>query len=231
MDGAARKVAEEATEVLMAAKDDAVAGADERAATRDALTGEVADLLYHTLVVLRERGLPPSEVIARLSERHKAWRCSVDYIAQFVLPVPVLAVVPAGIQAAGVVSKSILGQSPTNLTIKGSLLRLIGYPVTIKMTVWGVDGAASVRLEGSSFGFGPIVGRNQAHRDRGVPHPPDRDSPAVVRGRSVQSAWPCADAGSLGPDPRRSVLQPTDAHRLLARPKDEVAIRDERRHG
>jgi phosphoribosyl-ATP pyrophosphohydrolase/phosphoribosyl-AMP cyclohydrolase len=72
VDGAARKVAEEATEVLMAAKDDAVAGADERAATRDALTGEVADLLYHTLVVLRERELPPSEVIARLRERHKA---------------------------------------------------------------------------------------------------------------------------------------------------------------
>jgi phosphoribosyl-ATP pyrophosphohydrolase/phosphoribosyl-AMP cyclohydrolase len=72
VDAPARKVAEEATEVLMAAKDDAVAGADLRAATRDALTGEVADLLYHTLVLLRERGLPPSEVIARLRERHKA---------------------------------------------------------------------------------------------------------------------------------------------------------------
>jgi phosphoribosyl-ATP pyrophosphohydrolase/phosphoribosyl-AMP cyclohydrolase len=68
----ARKVAEEAVEVLMAAKDDAVADAGARPATRDALTGEVADLLYHTLVVLRERGLPPSAVIARLRERHKA---------------------------------------------------------------------------------------------------------------------------------------------------------------
>ena len=55
----------------MAAKDDAVASADRRAAARDALTGEVADLLYHTLVLLRERGLPPSAVIARLRERHK----------------------------------------------------------------------------------------------------------------------------------------------------------------
>jgi phosphoribosyl-ATP pyrophosphohydrolase/phosphoribosyl-AMP cyclohydrolase len=72
VDVAARKVAEEATEVLMAAKDDDVAPADSRAATRDALTGEVADLLYHTLVVLRERGLPPSAVIARLRERHEA---------------------------------------------------------------------------------------------------------------------------------------------------------------
>ena len=72
VDAPARKVAEEATEVLMAAKDDAVAGTGVRAATRDALAGEVADLLYHTLVLLRERDLPPAAVIARLRERHKA---------------------------------------------------------------------------------------------------------------------------------------------------------------
>jgi len=71
VDAPARKVAEEAVEVLMAAKDDAVAPPERHPATRDALTGEVADLLYHTLVMLRERGLPPSEVIARLRERHK----------------------------------------------------------------------------------------------------------------------------------------------------------------
>jgi phosphoribosyl-ATP pyrophosphohydrolase/phosphoribosyl-AMP cyclohydrolase len=72
VDGPARKVAEEATEVVMAAKDDAAATPADRAATRDALTGEVADLLYHTLVVLRERNLSPAAVIARLRERHKA---------------------------------------------------------------------------------------------------------------------------------------------------------------
>jgi phosphoribosyl-ATP pyrophosphohydrolase len=71
VDGPARKVAEEATEVLMAAKDDARAAADRHGATRDALTGEVADLIYHTLVLLRERNLPPSAVVARLRERHK----------------------------------------------------------------------------------------------------------------------------------------------------------------
>ncbi len=72
VDGPARKVAEEATEVVMAAKDDAAAegGRVDRAATRDALAGEVADLLYHALVLLAERGLPPSAVIARLRERH-----------------------------------------------------------------------------------------------------------------------------------------------------------------
>ncbi len=72
VDGPARKVAEEAIEVLMAAKDDAVAdeaGAD-RSGTRDALAGEAADLLYHALVVLAERGLPPSVVIERLRARH-----------------------------------------------------------------------------------------------------------------------------------------------------------------
>ena len=71
VDGPARKVAEEATEVLMAAKDDAGAAADRRDSTRDALTGEVADLLYHTLVLLCERDLPPTAVMARLRERHK----------------------------------------------------------------------------------------------------------------------------------------------------------------
>ncbi len=72
VDGPARKVAEEATEVLMAAKDDAVAeasGAD-RAVLRDALAGEAADLLYHALVLLAERGIPPSAVIERLRRRH-----------------------------------------------------------------------------------------------------------------------------------------------------------------
>jgi phosphoribosyl-ATP pyrophosphohydrolase/phosphoribosyl-AMP cyclohydrolase len=65
-----RKVTEEATEVLMAAKDDAVAPPSDRAVTRAALGGEIADLLYHTLVLLAERGLPPSEVIAVLRGRH-----------------------------------------------------------------------------------------------------------------------------------------------------------------
>jgi phosphoribosyl-AMP cyclohydrolase / phosphoribosyl-ATP pyrophosphohydrolase len=70
-DAPARKVAEEAVEVLIAAKDDAVATADQRAATRAALAGEVADLLYHALVVLQERRLAPAEVIAKLRERHR----------------------------------------------------------------------------------------------------------------------------------------------------------------
>jgi len=70
VDAVGRKVTEEATEVLMAAKDDAVASPTDRVATRAALSDEVADLFYHTLVLLAERGLPPAEVIAVLRRRH-----------------------------------------------------------------------------------------------------------------------------------------------------------------
>jgi phosphoribosyl-ATP pyrophosphohydrolase/phosphoribosyl-AMP cyclohydrolase len=73
VDAVARKVAEEAIEVVLAAKDDQAAARDS-AAPRDqsALAGEVADLLYHTLVLLAERGLRPDEVMAVLRARHAA---------------------------------------------------------------------------------------------------------------------------------------------------------------
>jgi phosphoribosyl-ATP pyrophosphohydrolase/phosphoribosyl-AMP cyclohydrolase len=67
-----RKVAEEATEVLLAAKNDQaaeLAGAD-RDTTRTLLAGETADLVYHALVLLAERGLEPSAVIEVLRGRH-----------------------------------------------------------------------------------------------------------------------------------------------------------------
>jgi phosphoribosyl-ATP pyrophosphohydrolase/phosphoribosyl-AMP cyclohydrolase len=73
VDAVARKVTEEATEVLLAAKDDASETAHEnRAVSRDALSGEVADLLYHTLVLLAERGLNPASVLDQLRARHRA---------------------------------------------------------------------------------------------------------------------------------------------------------------
>ena len=62
-----RKVIEEATEVLLAAKDDAVRSTR---ATRSALADEAADLLYHALVLLAERDVSPSNVIAALRSRH-----------------------------------------------------------------------------------------------------------------------------------------------------------------
>jgi phosphoribosyl-ATP pyrophosphohydrolase/phosphoribosyl-AMP cyclohydrolase len=67
-----RKVAEEATEVLLAAKNDEAAQARVagRNDTQALLAGEAADLLFHTLVLLAERGLAPSAVLAVLMERH-----------------------------------------------------------------------------------------------------------------------------------------------------------------
>lgn len=72
VDAVARKVAEEANEVVMAAKDDE---ALERAGhARDAapLAGELADLLYHSLVLMAERGVAPAQVIATLKDRHRS---------------------------------------------------------------------------------------------------------------------------------------------------------------
>jgi phosphoribosyl-ATP pyrophosphohydrolase/phosphoribosyl-AMP cyclohydrolase len=73
VDAAARKVTEEATEVLLAAKDDAVAQSSGtgRETTRSALAAETADLVYHTLVLLTERGVEPAAIIDALQARHR----------------------------------------------------------------------------------------------------------------------------------------------------------------
>lgn len=63
-EGPGRKVTEEAVEVLLAAKDHAGGIADDRRVAE-----EVADLLYHTLVVLAERGIEPAAVLEVLDER------------------------------------------------------------------------------------------------------------------------------------------------------------------
>jgi phosphoribosyl-ATP pyrophosphohydrolase len=70
VDAVARKVAEEATEVVMAAKDDAAAETSGADRPKGALAGEVADLLYHALVLCAERSLEPGSVIEALRSRH-----------------------------------------------------------------------------------------------------------------------------------------------------------------
>ena len=67
VDAAGRKVAEETTEVLLAAKDDAAGSTPAR---REALADEAADLMYHLLVLLAERRMDPAEVIGTLRRRH-----------------------------------------------------------------------------------------------------------------------------------------------------------------
>jgi phosphoribosyl-ATP pyrophosphohydrolase len=58
-----KKVGEEATEVVMAAKDVDHGGDPSR------LVGEVADLWFHTMVALAHYGLAPADVIAELERR------------------------------------------------------------------------------------------------------------------------------------------------------------------
>jgi phosphoribosyl-ATP pyrophosphohydrolase len=57
----AQKVGEEGTEVVVAA----LAQEDQR------LIEEVADLTFHTLVLLSARGLTPAQIMAELEKRHK----------------------------------------------------------------------------------------------------------------------------------------------------------------
>ena len=62
-----KKIGEEATEVVMAAKDVDAGGAT--AALQHKLVGEVADLWFHSMIALAYYGLAPSDVIAELERR------------------------------------------------------------------------------------------------------------------------------------------------------------------
>lgn len=59
LDAILKKIGEEATETVMAAKD----GAPER------IVAEVADLWFHSLVLLAHQGLGPEAVLAELDRR------------------------------------------------------------------------------------------------------------------------------------------------------------------
>ena len=58
-DAILKKISEEATETVMAAKDD----------DKIALVAEVADLWFHCLVLLAAHGLGPADVLAELARR------------------------------------------------------------------------------------------------------------------------------------------------------------------
>ncbi|MBK5963252.1 phosphoribosyl-ATP diphosphatase [Thiocystis minor] len=59
LDAILKKIGEEATETVMAAKD----GVPEK------IVYEVADLWFHTLVLLAQQGLGPAQVLAELDRR------------------------------------------------------------------------------------------------------------------------------------------------------------------
>ena len=56
-----KKVGEEAMEIILAAKGQ----------TNQRLVEEVADLTYHTLVLLAEKGLTPEDIRTELEHRHR----------------------------------------------------------------------------------------------------------------------------------------------------------------
>jgi phosphoribosyl-ATP pyrophosphohydrolase len=59
VDAILKKVGEEATEVVMAAKD----------GDRARITAEVADLWFHSMIALAQFGLKPADVLAELERR------------------------------------------------------------------------------------------------------------------------------------------------------------------
>ena len=63
LDAILKKVGEEATETVMAAKDVA------NGANSDKLIYEVADLWFHSLVLLAQQGLTADDVLAELARR------------------------------------------------------------------------------------------------------------------------------------------------------------------
>ncbi|HEU5316840.1 MAG TPA: bifunctional phosphoribosyl-AMP cyclohydrolase/phosphoribosyl-ATP diphosphatase HisIE [Chloroflexota bacterium] len=60
-DRVVKKVGEEAAEVIIAAKN----------RSRDELANEMADLWFHSLLVLRDAGMTPDDVFAALAARHR----------------------------------------------------------------------------------------------------------------------------------------------------------------
>ncbi|NBQ81826.1 MAG: phosphoribosyl-ATP diphosphatase [Betaproteobacteria bacterium] len=67
-DSILKKIGEEATECVMAAKD----------GDRQRIVSECADLWFHCLVMLEHYGLGPSEVIAELARREGLYGASPD---------------------------------------------------------------------------------------------------------------------------------------------------------
>ena len=66
VDAVGRKITEEATEVLLAAKDHATG-----TGSANRVSEEAADLVYHLLVLLAERGLSPNDVATVLRSRFR----------------------------------------------------------------------------------------------------------------------------------------------------------------
>ena len=61
VDKICKKVGEESSETIIAAKND----------DKDELVGEISDLLFHTFVLMNDRGVKLEDIENKLKERHK----------------------------------------------------------------------------------------------------------------------------------------------------------------
>lgn len=64
IDKICKKVGEEATETVIAAKN----------TDKDELIGEISDLAYHVAVLMYDRGITPEDIKSKLTQRHKIQR-------------------------------------------------------------------------------------------------------------------------------------------------------------
>lgn len=85
-DAILKKVGEEATEVVLAAK----------GGQRDRIVAEVADLWFHTMVALAQHGLAPADVLAELERRE-----GLSGLEEFALRKAQQRETPPGAPAAG----------------------------------------------------------------------------------------------------------------------------------
>ncbi len=69
LDAILKKVGEEATEVVMAAKDAENGKSTDSEKNSDKIVYEVADLWFHTLVLLAQQNLHPDDVLKELDRR------------------------------------------------------------------------------------------------------------------------------------------------------------------
>lgn len=61
VDKICKKVGEEASETIIAAKND----------NKEELVGEISDLLFHTFVLMNDRGVSLEDIQNKLKERHQ----------------------------------------------------------------------------------------------------------------------------------------------------------------
>jgi hypothetical protein len=119
-----------------------------------------------------------------------------SYQTAFTLPVPLASVVPAAAMAAGNVGLTVRAQTPYALKCRSGLT-FTTYPVTIEITVSGVDGAAYVNVYAHNFGWGPLQSGACSQRATKL----IGAMSYILQGWAQQAAAQAAMSGGSGPQP------------------------------